>query len=86
MADTFLQGDLAEGHQHCLGSLSAKDPGYWEGSEFGKEWGSVQLHNVVDSVSSVSSHLCVWSSTSFHQIRCLCSLGRAGACEPCFQE
>ena len=37
MADTFLRGDLAVGHQHCLGSLSAKDPGSWEGSEFVKE-------------------------------------------------
>lgn len=27
MADTFLRGDLAVGPQHCLGSLSAKDPG-----------------------------------------------------------
>ena len=53
MADTFLREDLAVGHQRCLGSLSAKDPGSWEGSEFVKEEGSVQPHSVVDSASGV---------------------------------
>ena len=44
---------LAVGWQLCLGSLSAKDPGDWEGSECGLGWGSVQPHNVVVSVSGI---------------------------------
>lgn len=83
LADDFLGQDLAVSWLQCLGSQSAKDPGYREGSEYGTEWDSVWPYTMVVSVPGVGlSHVSTGEALLSSKCR-VHTLWRSVACEPC---